>query len=116
ARAQPNARGRALAANTVRKLRDPRAFLNAAEAALGHAIEGVSGREEARLTYLGVAHAQPAKPGQRRLVIDIGGGSTEFIIGSGFEPIERESLQDREERRVGKECRSGWWAWREQEG
>lgn len=92
-RDQPNVRVRALATNTVRKLRDPRAFLNAAEAALGHAIEVVSGREEARLIYLGVAHAQPAKPGQRRLVIDIGGGSTEFIIGSGFEPIERESLQ-----------------------
>ena len=53
----------------------------------------VSGREEARLIYLGVAHAQPPKPGQLRLVIDIGGGSTEFIIGRGFEQMERESLQ-----------------------
>ncbi len=52
-----------------------------------------SGREEARLIYLGVAHAQPPKAGQRRLVIDIGGGSTEFIIGRGFETLERESLQ-----------------------
>ena len=52
-----------------------------------------SGREEARLIYLGVAHAQPPKPGELRLVIDIGGGSTECIIGTGFEAIERESLQ-----------------------
>lgn len=89
----PRVRVRALATNTVRKLRQPQAFLEAAEAALGHAIEVVSGREEARLIYLGVAHAQPPRAGQRRLVIDIGGGSTEFIIGSGFEPIERESLQ-----------------------
>ena len=64
-----------------------------AETALGHAIEVVSGREEARLIYLGVAHAQPPKPGELRLVIDIGGGSTECIIGAGFEAIERESLQ-----------------------
>ena len=84
---------RALATNTVRQLRDPRSFLRAAEAALGYPIEVVSGREEARLIYLGVAHAQPPKPGQLRLVIDIGGGSTEFIIGSGFDPMERESLQ-----------------------
>ncbi|HZH43230.1 MAG TPA: exopolyphosphatase [Lysobacter sp.] len=84
---------RAIGTNTVRNLADPQSFLTAAEDALGHAIEVVSGREEARLIYLGVAHAQPAKPGQLRLVIDIGGGSTECIIGSGFEPIERESLQ-----------------------
>lgn len=89
----PRLRVRALATNTVRKLSEPQAFLSAAEAALGHDIEVVSGREEARLIYLGVAHAQPPKPGQHRLVIDIGGGSTEFIIGTDFEPLERESLQ-----------------------
>ena len=89
----PSVRVRALATNTVRRLRHPQAFLEAAEVALGHAIEVVSGREEARLIYLGVAHAQPPREGQRRLVIDIGGGSTEFIIGTDFEPIERESLQ-----------------------
>ncbi len=61
--------------------------------ALGHAIEVVSGREEARLIYLGVAHAQPPKPGQRRLVIDIGGGSTEFIIGMGMQTLEREACR-----------------------
>ncbi|MDV3469428.1 exopolyphosphatase [Stenotrophomonas sp. C3(2023)] len=89
----PPHRVRALATNTVRQLRSPQAFLMPAETALGHAIEVVSGREEARLIYLGVAHAQPPKVGQRRLVIDIGGGSTEFIIGSGMQTLERESLQ-----------------------
>lgn len=84
---------RALATNAVRQLAAPRAFLGQAEAALGHAIEVISGREEARLIYLGVAHAQPPKPGHRRLVIDIGGGSTECIIGSGLDTLKRESLQ-----------------------
>src|SRR3546814_2276428 len=64
-----------------------------AETALGHAIEIIPGREEARLIYLGGAHAKPPRPGQLRLVIDIGGGSTECIIGSGLDAIERESLQ-----------------------
>ena len=67
----PPHRVRAIATNTVRALRDPQAFLSSAESALGHGIEVVSGREEARLIYLGVAHAQPPKPQQRRLVIDI---------------------------------------------
>ena len=89
----PAANFRAVATNTVRRLADPDAFLQPAEAALGHAIEVISGREEARLVYLGVAHAQPPKPGQLRLVVDIGGGSTECIIGSGMEAIERESVQ-----------------------
>ena len=89
----PSYRVRAIATNTVRALREPQVFLSDAEDALGHGIEVVSGREEARLIYLGVAHAQPPKPEQRRLVIDIGGGSTECIIGSGFDTIERESLQ-----------------------
>ena len=89
----PPQRVRAIATNTVRRLAAPQAFLMPAESALGHAIEVVSGREEARLIYLGVAHAQPPKDGHLRLVIDIGGGSTECIIGSGFEAIERESLQ-----------------------
>ena len=87
----PRRRVRAIATNTVRQLRQPHNFLMPAEAALGHDIEVVSGREEARLIYLGVAHGNP--PRGKRLVIDIGGGSTEFIIGAGFEAIERESLQ-----------------------
>ncbi|MFC7301457.1 exopolyphosphatase [Cognatiluteimonas weifangensis] len=89
----PPQRVRAVATNTVRALAAPQAFLVPAETALGHAIEVISGREEARLIYLGVAHAQPPRPGQLRLVIDIGGGSTECIIGSGLDAVERESLQ-----------------------
>ncbi|QIL21040.1 exopolyphosphatase [Thermomonas sp. HDW16] len=89
----PPQRVRAVATNTVRQLRVPENFLLPAETALGHNIDVISGREEARLVYLGVAHAQPPKDGQLRLVIDIGGGSTECIIGSGLDAIERESLQ-----------------------
>ena len=89
----PPHRVRAVATNTVRRLAAPQAFLMPAETALGHAIEIVAGREEARLVYLGVAQAQPPKPGQRRLVLDIGGGSTECIIGLGFGTLERESVQ-----------------------
>ncbi len=83
---------RAIATNTVRALKSPQIFLLPAEKALGHGIEVVAGREEARLIYLGVANGQPPRE-KRRLVMDIGGGSTEFIIGEGFETLERESLQ-----------------------
>ncbi len=89
----PAHRVRAVATNTVRRLRAPQSFLLPAETALGRPIEVVSGREEARLVYLGVAHAQPPKEEQLRLVIDIGGGSTECIIGRGMQALERESLQ-----------------------
>ncbi len=92
-RNMPSPHVRALATNTVRRLRSPQAFLVLAETALGHSIEVVSGREEARLIYLGVAHAQPPRLDQHRLVIDIGGGSTEFIIGKGFEPLERRAYR-----------------------
>lgn len=88
----PSDRVRAVATNSVRRLRSPRGFLLTAETALGHPIEVVTGREEARLIYLGVAHGLP-KSRARRLVIDIGGGSTEFIIGQGFDALETESLQ-----------------------
>ena len=83
---------RAVATNTVRQLRNPRAFLLTAETALGAPIEVVSGREEARLIYMGVAHGLN-DPRQKQLVIDVGGGSTELIIGRGFETLETESLQ-----------------------
>ncbi|HRO26957.1 MAG TPA: exopolyphosphatase [Luteimonas sp.] len=89
----PPQRVRALATNAVRQLAAPQSFLVPAETALGHGIEVIAGREEARLIYLGVAHAQPPKRGHLRLVVDIGGGSTECIIGRGFQAIERESLQ-----------------------
>ncbi|HEX5755698.1 MAG TPA: exopolyphosphatase [Arenimonas sp.] len=85
-------RVRAIATNTVRQLREPQSFLLPAETALGHAIDVVAGREEARLIYLGVAHGNPPR-GKRRLVMDVGGGSTEFIVGDSYEPLERESLQ-----------------------
>ena len=91
-RVLPPGRVRAVATNTVRRLAEPASFLGAAEQALGHPIEVVSGREEARLIYLGVAHGIADSP-ERRLVIDIGGGSTEFIIGQHFEALEKESLQ-----------------------
>ena len=92
-RGLPPGRVRAVATQTVRQLASPQSFLVPAETALGHAIEVISGREEARLVYQGVAHAQPPKAGHRRLVMDIGGGSTECIIGSGLVALERESLQ-----------------------
>ena len=92
-RTLPAPRVRAIATNTVRQLANPQAFLMPAETALGHGIEVVAGREEARLIYLGVAHGNPPEPGRSRLVMDIGGGSTEVIIGQGFEAVERESLQ-----------------------
>lgn len=89
----PSRHVRVVATNSVRQMRAPERFLIPAEAALGHGIDVISGREEARLVYLGVAHEQPPEEGQKRLVIDIGGGSTECIIGTGFTPLERESLQ-----------------------
>ncbi len=82
---------RCIGTSTLRVARNAEAFIRKAEAALGHPIEIVAGREEARLIYLGVAHSLPASP-DRRLVVDIGGGSTEIIIGHGLRPHERESL------------------------
>ncbi len=86
----PPDRVRAVGTNTLRQLRDGGAFLRRAEAALGHSIEIIAGREEARLIYLGVAHGLATGP-ERRLVCDIGGGSTELIVGDGFEPKLMES-------------------------
>ncbi len=82
---------RCIGTSTLRIARNAVEFIAKAERALGHPIEVVAGREEARLIYLGVAHSLPASSG-RRLVIDIGGGSTELIIGHGLKPHERESL------------------------
>ncbi|MGD9943279.1 MAG: exopolyphosphatase [Burkholderiaceae bacterium] len=81
---------RAVATNTLRVARNADHFLDSAEAALGFPIEVISGHEEARLIYLGAAHAL-ASDGQQRLVIDIGGGSTECIIGVDRKPIALES-------------------------
>lgn len=82
---------RCVGTSALRIARNAEAFIRQAERALGHPIEVVAGREEARLIYLGVAHSLPASP-DRRLVVDIGGGSTEFIIGRELQPCERESL------------------------
>jgi exopolyphosphatase/guanosine-5'-triphosphate,3'-diphosphate pyrophosphatase len=82
---------RAVATNTLRVAKNAQEFLGEAEAALGFPIEVIAGREEARLIYAGAAHSVPASAG-KRLVVDIGGGSTEFIIGSHYTPIRMESL------------------------
>ncbi len=75
---------RAVATNTLRVAHNARHVLGTAEAALGFPIEVISGREEARLIYLGAAHAMPTD-GADRLVVDIGGGSTECIVGRDYQ-------------------------------
>jgi exopolyphosphatase / guanosine-5'-triphosphate,3'-diphosphate pyrophosphatase len=80
---------RAVATQTLREARNRNAFLLRAQEALGFPIEVISGREEARLIYAGVAQMQPSE--ERRLVIDIGGRSTELILGQGRVPQVAES-------------------------
>lgn len=87
---QPD-RVRAVATNTFRVAANVEELRVRAEAALGFPIEIIAGREEARLVYAGVAHSLPFST-DRRLVVDIGGGSTEFIIGSAFATEQLESL------------------------
>jgi exopolyphosphatase/guanosine-5'-triphosphate,3'-diphosphate pyrophosphatase len=82
---------RIVGTNTLRSAHNSTAFLRRATKELGHPVEIVSGIEEARLIYLGVAQSI-ADQGQQRLVVDIGGGSTELIIGKGFQPRLMESL------------------------
>ncbi len=84
-------RVRAAGTSTIRRAREDTGFMAEAEAALGHPIEIISGLEEARLIYQGVAHSLPPNDGLR-LVLDIGGGSTELILGQGNEPRALESL------------------------
>ncbi len=90
-RGVPTDQVRALGTSTLRRARHPRQFLERAEAALGQAIEIISSHEEARLIYLGVVQGLPSSE-TRRLVIDIGGGSTELIIGQGNKPLHLESV------------------------
>ncbi len=87
---QPDA-VRVVATNTLRVAKNAKAFIPKAEAALGFPIEIIGGREEARLIYIGAVHALPPASHQR-LVVDIGGGSTEFIIGKKHDPLVLESL------------------------
>ena len=82
---------RVVGTNALRVAKNSPQFLREARQVLGFPIEVISGREEARLIYLGVAHSLPASAA-RRLVVDVGGGSTEFIIGTGLEPKLTESL------------------------
>jgi exopolyphosphatase/guanosine-5'-triphosphate,3'-diphosphate pyrophosphatase len=82
---------RAVGTNTLRVAKNAASFLKQAEAALGFPIGVVAGREEARLIYLGVSHSLPVSK-DKRLVVDIGGGSTEFIIGRGLKSLRLESI------------------------
>jgi exopolyphosphatase/guanosine-5'-triphosphate,3'-diphosphate pyrophosphatase len=82
---------RAVATQTLREARNRNAFLALAQPALGYPIEVISGREEARLIFAGVSHLQPTDAS--RLVVDIGGRSTEMILGQGRVPQLAESFQ-----------------------
>ena len=96
-RGMPAGTVRAVGTNTLRQARNAGKFLAAAEQALGHPIEIISGQEEARLIYQGVARNLPDDDRQR-LVFDIGGGSTEIVVGR------------RRNRCAWKACTSGAWA------
>jgi exopolyphosphatase/guanosine-5'-triphosphate,3'-diphosphate pyrophosphatase len=82
---------RVVGTNALRVARRKQAFLERAREALGHPLEIVSGMEEARLIYSGVSHTLPAEPG-RRLVVDIGGGSTEMIVGEAEPAAARAAI------------------------
>ena len=87
----PPKRVRAVGTDTFRRVTQPKDLLARASAALGVPIEVLAGGEEARLIYLGVAHEEPTVDG-RRLVLDIGGGSTECVLGKRFTPLLKDSL------------------------
>ena len=82
---------RAIGTNALRSAKNPQKFIAAAQEALGHPIEIISGIEEARLVYQGTIYSI-SRPNDRRIVVDIGGGSTEIIIGEGPRPLYMESL------------------------
>lgn len=83
---------RVVATNAVRVAVNADEFIDKAERVLGFEIDVISGVEEARLVYQGVAHQLPLGQG-RRLVVDIGGGSTEFILGEDYDTLDMESLE-----------------------
>ncbi len=83
---------RAVGTQTLRQARNIDAFLLEAQDALGYPIEVISGREEARLIFEGCAHELPLTD-QPRLVVDIGGASTEMIVGTGFRAASAESFK-----------------------
>lgn len=82
---------RVIATNALRSTKNPKNFLKQAQQALGYSVEIISGIEEARLIYKGTMYAI-SRPEEKRLVVDIGGGSTEIIVGQGHHPIHMESL------------------------
>jgi len=82
---------RVVGTNALRVAKNAKPFLREAQATLGFPIEVISGREEARLIYLGVVHSLPLSQ-ENRLVVDIGGGYTECIIGNKLKPRAMESL------------------------
>ncbi|RTE64466.1 exopolyphosphatase [Amphritea opalescens] len=88
----PTQQIRIVGTNALREAVNSDDFIIEAEKIMGCSIEIIAGIEEARLIYLGVSHTL-ADDNDRRLIIDIGGGSTEFIIGERFEPLELESLE-----------------------
>ena len=87
----PHAAVRAVGTNALRRAKNATPFLKRAISALGHPIDVVSGIEEARLIYLGVSHGL-SEDAALKLVMDIGGGSTELIIGRHSEPLAMASL------------------------
>jgi exopolyphosphatase/guanosine-5'-triphosphate,3'-diphosphate pyrophosphatase len=87
----PGENVRAVGTNTLRVARNGERFLERAKQALGHPIEIISGVEEARLIYSGVVRDRATKD-ERLLVVDIGGGSTELVIGEREKPLDLESL------------------------
>lgn len=90
-REYPSRSVRIVGTKTLRSINDSSQFLADAQQRLGHPVEIISGDEEARLIYLGVAHCIAPQNG-KRLVMDIGGGSTEIIVGEGMSPLIKESL------------------------
>ncbi len=90
-KATPLSAVRVVATNTVRVARNAASFVPQFEKAIGYPIEVISGEEEGRLIYMGVASALD-QPSERRLVIDIGGGSTELVLGHGHDIEEVESF------------------------
>ncbi|MCW8181594.1 Ppx/GppA phosphatase family protein, partial [Verminephrobacter eiseniae] len=88
----PRAQVRAVATQTLREARNREEFLSRGSAVLAYPIDVVSGAEEARLIYQGVARLLPQSD-ERRLVVDIGGRSTELILGQQFSPQAVASYQ-----------------------
>jgi exopolyphosphatase / guanosine-5'-triphosphate,3'-diphosphate pyrophosphatase len=87
----PKAQIRAVGTKTLRSAKQSKNFMRAAESVLGVPIQIISGYEEARLVYAGLAHSV-SNDHNHRLVVDIGGGSTELIIGKDYDPLCLESL------------------------